>query len=250
MDTVSSYELQGRRALITGGGKRVGATIAQRLGKEGMQVAIHYFHSKDGAESTRDTIEQSGGKAWLLQADLRTPAACRGLVDQAIEVMGGLDVIVASAADFEPVPLEEISSEAWTYTMALNLEAPLWVVQHAAPVLRRAQGSVVFVTCHSTLNPFKGYIPYVVSKAGLKQLMHGLALELAPDVRVNAVAPGAVLPPEHVQEAGRVHMARKNLLGKLGRPEDVADAVVYLLKAPFVTGQELLVDGGQLLSGR
>lgn len=247
-DTVSSYELQGRRALITGAGKRVGAAIAQRLGRAGMQVAIHYNRSKDGAEQCRREIERAGGKAWLLQADLRTPQACRTLVERAVGTLGGLDVLVASAADFDAVALQAITPETWAQTMALNLEAPLWMAQHAAPTLRASGGAIVFVTCHSTMRPFKGYLPYVVSKAALKQLMHALALELAPEVRVNAVAPGAVLPPDDAVPAARTRMAHRNLLGKLGRAEDVADAVMYLLSAPFVTGQQILVDGGQFLN--
>lgn len=247
MDTVSSHELQGRRVLVTGAGKRVGAAIARRLGSAGMQVAIHYHRSKDGAEQCRHDIERAGGKAWMLQADLRTPQACRTLVERSVGTLGGLDALVVSAADFEPIALPKITPETWAQTMALNLEAPLWLAQHAAPTLRTSAGAIVFVTCHSTMRPFKGYLPYLVSKAALKQLMHGLALELAPEVRVNAVAPGAVLPPDDAEPAARTRMAQRNLMGKLGRAEDVADAVAYLLSAPFVTGQQLLIDGGQFL---
>lgn len=248
VDTVASYPLQGRRALITGAGKRVGAAIAQRLGSAGMQVAVHYHRSKDGAEQCRHAVERAGGKAWLLQADLRTPQACRTLVERAVGTLGGLDALVVSAADFDAVALQKITPDIWAQTMALNLEAPLWLAQHAAPTLRTSGGAIVFVTCHSTLRPFKGYLPYVVSKAALKQLTHALALELAPEVRVNAVAPGAVLPPDNTVPSARARMAQRNLLGKLGRAEDVAEAVAYLLSAPFVTGQQLLVDGGQFLN--
>lgn len=246
-DTVSSYELRNRRALVTGAGQRVGAAIARRLGHEGMHVAIHYFESRSGALATEQAVRDGGGKGVSLQGDLRTPEACARLIEEAAEVLGGLDVVVASAADFEPASLAKITQKQWSATMALNLEAPLWLAQHAAPFLRNSRGAIVFVTCHSTVRPFKGYLPYVVSKAALKQLMRALALELAPEVRVNAVAPGAVLPPDDAEPSARTRMAQRNLLGKLGRAEDVADAVMYLLSAPFVTGQQLLVDGGQFL---
>lgn len=238
-------ELRGKRALVTGAGQRLGRAIALALGAEGMQVAVHYRESAAGAEETAARIRALGGQAVTLAADLSQRDAARGLVDRAVGALGGLDVLVPSAASFEAVALENVDDAAWDRSLELNLASPFALVHRAAPELRRAHGSVVFVTCSSATVPMRGYLPYVVSKGALKHLMKTLALELAPDVRVNSVAPGTVLPPPSYDEAAIARLARAIPLARVGTAEDIARAVVFLASSPFVTGHELAVDGGR-----
>ncbi len=233
------------RALVTGAGKRLGRAIALALGQRGACVAVHYNESVDGARETARLIEEMGGRAELFQADLRNPTDARSLVDRAVSSFGGLDLLVSSAASFERIPFGEVDDEAFLRSMTLNLASPFALSHQAAKALRENRGNIVFITCSSATTPFKNYLPYTVSKAGLRHLTRTLALELAPEVRVNAVAPGTVLPPPDLDDAARERLARAVPLGRLGAPEDVARAVLYLHDSPFVTGQELQVDGGR-----
>ena len=233
---------------MTGAGKRVGAAIARQLGAEGMRVAVHYNASQEGAEATAAAIREAGGEATLVKGDLMSRAGARGVVDRAIEALSGLDLFVASAANFERVGVDQVDDEAWDRAMGLNLEAPFAMAVQARGALREARGSIVFITCASTATPYRNYLPYVVSKGALRQLMRALALELAPEVRVNAVAPGTVLPPDDMPEGAVARLARRIPLRRTGSAEDVAEAVVYLARAPFVTGQELVVDGGRTVA--
>jgi pteridine reductase len=237
--------LRGKRALVTGAGQRVGQAIALALGAEGMQVAVHYRESKAGAERTAEGVRSAGGQALTLSADLTSRDAARALVDAAVSELGGLDLVVASAASFERLPLEQVDDEAWDRSLSLNLASPFALVHRAVPALRAARGSVVFITCSSATVPMKGYLPYVVSKGALKHLMKTLALELAPEIRVNAVAPGTVLPPPSYDEEAVRRLSRAIPLGHVGQAEDIARAVVFLAGSPFVTGHELAVDGGR-----
>jgi pteridine reductase len=210
-----------------------------------MHVAVHYRESRDGAEITAAQIRKAGGQALLLQADLTSRDQARALVDQAVDGLGGLDLVVASAASFEKVALDSIDDAAWDRSLDLNLASPFALVHRAVPALRRTRGSVVFVTCSSATVPMRGYLPYVVSKGALKHLMKTLALELAPEVRVNAVAPGTVMPPPSYDAEAVRRLARAIPLARVGDPADVANAVVFLASSPFVTGHELAVDGGR-----
>jgi pteridine reductase len=241
-------ELRGKRALVTGAGRRIGAEIATVLGEQAMQVAVHYQSARAGAEDVADRIRGAGGQAVLLPGDLRDRGVARGVVDGAIEAFGGLDLLVLSAASFERMAFEAIDDRSWDETLALNLSAPLAMAQRAAPVLRAARGSIVLVTCVSRLAPYRDYLPYEVSKAALYHLMRLLALELAPEVRVNAVAPGSVLPPEGWQRERIDALLERIPLGRIGRARDVADAVVHLARAQWITGTEIVVDGGRSLA--
>lgn len=241
-------ELRGKRALVTGAGTRVGAAIATALGARGMRVAVHHHRSRTGAEAVCAAIVEAGGSAEAFRADLADRGAARALVDAVVARFGGLDLLVASAAGFERVELDDVDDAAWDRALMLNLASPFAVVHRAREALRASRGSVVFVTCTSATVPYRHYLPYVVSKGALQKLMRVLALELAPEVRVNAVAPGTVLPPEGMDEALLARLAARAPLGRIGEAQDIADAVVYLASAPFVTGQELIVDGGRTVS--
>lgn len=240
-------DLAGKRALVTGGGRRLGAEIAIALGALGVQVAVHYQSSRGGAEQVCERILRDGGRALALQADLRDREQARRLVDEACERLGGLDLLVLSAALFEPQGLAAAADRVWDDTLALNLTAPQVMAERAAGALREARGSIVLVTCTSRLAPYRGYLAYQVSKAALHQLMRLLALELAPDVRVNAVAPGSVLPPDGWSAEQVAELTRRIPLRRIGQARDVADAVIHLARSPWITGSEIVVDGGRTL---
>ena len=245
MTQAAEVSLRGQRALVTGAGQRVGRAIALALGAAGMHVAVHYRESRKGAEDVAAQIAQSGGRASLLQADLADRDAARSLVDRAVAELGGLDLLVPSAAGFERVALADVDDAAWDRSLSLNLASPFALAQRAAATLRASRGSVVFITCSSASVPMKNYLPYVVSKGALRHLMKTLALELAPEVRVNAVAPGTVMPPSSYDAAAVARLERAIPLARVGSPEDIARAVLYLASSPFVTGHELAVDGGR-----
>lgn len=241
-------ELCARSALVTGGGCRVGSAIAVALGKERMRVAVHYFTSRGGAEHTAGLIEQAGGHAELIHGDLSDRQVARRVVDEAVERLGGLDLLVLNAAVFERAEYRSIDERAWDRTLELNLTAPWLMAQRATDALRRSRGSIVLVTCAATVVPFRNHLPYIVSKGALRHLMLGLALELGPEVRVNAVAPGLVLFADAPDVNQTMKLGRQTLLERPARPEDVASAVVFLARNESVTGQELVVDGGRVLA--
>jgi pteridine reductase len=237
--------LNGKRALVTGAGTRVGRAIAVALGAEGAHVAVHYHASRNGAEATCQQIAALGGTGLPLQADLEDRTAARTLVENAVAALGGLDLLVASAANFDRVPFGALDDAAWDRSLGLNLASQFALAHQAVAPLRATRGSIVFITCSSATTPFRNYLPYVVAKGGLRQLMRTLALELAPEVRVNAVAPGTVLPPDDMPERTVQALAERVPLQRTGSAEDVAAAVVFLAKSPYVTGHELVVDGGR-----
>ncbi|MBX3181076.1 MAG: SDR family oxidoreductase [Polyangiaceae bacterium] len=237
------------RALVTGAGTRVGQAIAVALGGRGARVAVHYHGSQGGAEQTCRAIEAAGGHGVPLQANLSDRDAARELVPRAIDALGGLDLLVPSAASFERVALSDVDDGAWDRALDLNLRAPFLLAQSAASALRDAGGSITFITCASASVPFRGYLPYTVSKGALRHLMRTLSLELAPHVRVNAVAPGTVLPPPEMSEADVAKLAARIPLARVGEAEDIARAVLFLLDSPFITGHEVLVDGGRTVAG-
>jgi pteridine reductase len=243
-----TIELAGRRALVTGGAKRVGRSIALALARNGMRLALHYNSSRSDAEKTLEQVSALSADALLLAADLSDRDAARTLVDRAVTALGGLDLLVLSAANFERIALDTVDDAAWDRSLGLNLASQFAIAQRALPALRAARGSIVFITCSSTSTPFRNHLPYVVAKGGLKQLMRALALEAAPEVRVNAVAPGTVLPPENLDPASVERLAQSVPLRRTGSPDDVAEAVLYLARAPFVTGQEIAVDGGRAVA--
>lgn len=234
------------KALVTGAGQRLGRHIAETLGERGADVFLHYHQSEQGVREAQQVVERNGGRAFVGQADLSTPSGARTLVQMAHAAMGGLDLVVASAASFERLPFSETDDEAFARSLDLNLRSPYALVHEAAPWLKQSRGSAIFITCTSSLRPFKGYLAYSVSKGALRQLMLALSQELAPEVRVNAIAPGTVLPPLDTSDEQRARYARAALLDRIGTPEDITRAVLYLVDSPFVTGQELRVDGGRL----
>jgi pteridine reductase len=240
-------ELRGKVALVTGGARRVGAAIVRALAAKGMDVAVHYGSSSKEAELVVGEVRKGGGRAEAFGGDLRRVEVAKGLADQVAAKFGRLDVVVNSAANMLEGAVESVTPEQWEETFSLNLRAPFFVTQGALPHLRTAKGKVVNIADLAGLEPWPKYVAHCTSKAGVVMLTKSLARALAPDITVNAVAPGAVLLPDDWDEAARKHFAETTPLKRLGSAEDVAGAVVYLLEADYVTGEVLVVDGGRLL---
>jgi pteridine reductase len=238
-------ELRGRVALVTGAGRRLGRALALALGARGMHVAVHYNASADGAEETAALIRDAGGQARTLGADLTDARACEQLVDAAAVAFGALDVVVNSAAVMMRTPVGEVTPEDWDAMFALNLRAPFFIAQRAAPHLAKARGAIVNIADLAALETWPAYVPHGISKAGVVQMTRALARALAPDVRVNAIAPGAVLLPDDWDEAAGERLARTTPLARLGAADDVVQAALYLLAADYVTGETIVVDGGR-----
>lgn len=241
-------ELSGRIALVTGAGQRLGSAFARALAGRGMALAIHYNHSAAGAEALREEILNGGGRAELFQADLTDAGAAARLAPQVADALGGLDVLVNSAAVMHHLAFEETSVEQYDEILNLNLRSPFFVAQGAAPLLRRSRGRIVNIADLGGLEPWPGYAAHSVAKAGVVMLTKVLARALAPDVNVNAIAPGTVLVPDSYSKAERARLADSTPLRRLGTPGDAVQALLYLLEGgDFVTGEILVVDGGRLL---
>ncbi len=236
-----------RVALVTGGAVRLGGALATGLADAGWDVAIGYRSSADAARDTVADIERRGRAGAAFEADLAAPEAAPSLAAAVAERFGRLDLLVNSAASFRSVPLLDVDAEEWDRVMALNVRAAHLLVRSCAELLRASRGSVVNITDLSAFQAWTVYPHHAVSKAALAHLTRVQARALAPEVRVNAVAPGAVLPPDDWPEARWDALASRAVLGRTGSPEDVVQAVLYLADADFVTGHVLPVDGGRLL---
>jgi pteridine reductase len=241
-------ELRGRVALVTGAGRRLGREMARALAGRGMTVAIHHNASAAGAHELRKAIVDSGGRAACFQADLTDAQAARALPGRVLAEFGRLDVLVNSAAVMHRLGLEETTPEQWDAVHDLNLRAVFFCTQGAAPALKAASGKVVNLADLAGLEPWPGFAAHSISKAGVVMLTKVLARVLAPEVTVNAIAPGAVLVPDDYDKEERERLARATPLRRLGAPADVISALLYLLEGgDFVTGEILVVDGGRYI---
>lgn len=239
-------ELRGRVALVTGAGRRLGRAMAGALAGRGATVAIHHHASSDGAEALRQEIVRTGGRAACFEADLTDPVAARALPERVVQEFGQLDILVNSAAVMHRLGFEETTPEAWDAIVNLNLRAVFFCTQGAASALKAAGGKVINLADLAGLEPWPGFAAHSVSKAGVVMLTKVLARSLAPQVTVNAIAPGAVLVPEDYDAEERERLARATPLRRLGSPTDVVAALLYLLEGgDFVTGEVLVVDGGR-----
>jgi pteridine reductase len=242
--------LAGRTVLVTGGARRVGAAICRRLHRAGANVVIHYRTSHRAALQLQRRLEaEREDSAACVGADLLDHESLQGLVPAALARFGRLDAVVNNASSFFPTPLERITLQDWRDLVGTNLQAPLFLVQAARTELVRRRGAVVNIADIHAERPLEGHLVYSVAKAGLVALTRALARELAPAVRVNAIAPGAIAWPEGGALADakvQSEIVRRTPLGRIGSPADIAEAVHFLLaRAPFVTGHVLAVDGGR-----
>jgi pteridine reductase len=236
-----------RVALVTGGATRLGRAITLGLAEAGYDVFVHFRSSGAEAEEAARAVEGLGRRCVLFQADLSEPAAPAAVVEAARAAFGRLDLLVNGAASFDARTLAETDAGAWDDVMGLNVRAPHLLVRAAAPLLAASRGAVVNLLDLSAFQPWTEYAAHAVSKSALAHLTRVQARALAPDVRVNAVAPGAVLPPDDYPPERLEALRARTPLGTLGAPEDVVAAVVFLAQARFVTGQILAVDGGRSL---
>ncbi len=248
--TQSEKDLAGRCALITGAAHRIGAAIARLLHAEGVDLLIHYRRSADAAETLRDELEAlRGGSVRLLQADLHDIDGYARLIEGARDFRGRLDLLVNNASSFYPTPLDEASLEQWDDLLGSNLKAPFFLSQAAAPLLRAHHGAIINLIDIHAERPLKGYPIYSVAKAGNAMLVRSLARELGPEIRVNGIAPGAILWPEQgVSEDEQRMILERTALKRPGTPEDIARTLLFLFRdAPYITGQIIAVDGGRTL---
>jgi pteridine reductase len=250
MSVQPSTALAGQSALVTGGARRIGAEIVRCLHAAGANVAIHCHRSLTEAEALCAELEaRRAGSAAVFTADLLDHGSLTPLANAVVARFGGLQLLVNNASSFYPTPFGTITAQAWSDLMGTNLRAPLFLAQAVAPALRRAGGSIVNIIDIHGLRALPDYIVYSTAKAALIHLTRALARELAPEVRVNGIAPGPVLWPETGLDAGQqAEIVARTPLGHAGSPADVARAVRFFAsEAPFVTGQILAVDGGRSL---
>jgi pteridine reductase len=245
--------LDNKVVLITGGAKRVGAAICRELHAQGALLMIHYNQSHTEARALQAELNlQRPNSVAIVQADLLNSAVAPSLVQETIQHFGRLDVLINNASSYYATEIGQINEENWLDLVGSNLKAPAFLAQAAASELRKQLGTIVNITDMHIERPKKGYIVYSVAKAGLVTLTKSLALELGPEVRVNAVAPGPVQWPENNPQFDEVYRQRvisQTLLKRIGNPTDIAKAVKFLIyDAPFITGHVLAVDGGRSLN--
>jgi pteridine reductase len=236
-----------RVALVTGAAKRLGRAVALRLAAEGADIVVHYHASQKEAYETAQQVEKLGRKALAISADLTRLTEITNLFEQTAKYFGRLDVLINSAANFFETPFAHTTEADWDRSLHTNLKAPFFCAQAAASLLKSSQGGVIinFADVGGLLG-WPGYIPHSISKAGVVMLTRALAKELAPEVRVNAIAPGTITMPGDPPEWQHDFIQRAPLK-RTGTPEDVTDAVSFLVSAKFITGQVLVVDGGRML---
>jgi pteridine reductase len=242
----SRQSLNGKIALVTGSAKRLGRAIALRLVQEGADLVIHHRSSKEEAQSAVAEIEKLGRRAVAIAADLNNVNEIKWLFDETVKQFGRLDMLINNAANFLPASIISTTEATWDASVDTNLKAPFFCAQAAAPLLKRTKGTIINFADTGGLLGWPGYIPHSVSKAGVVMMTKVLAKALAPEVRVNAIAPGTITMPGDPSE-WETDFIQLAPLRRTGTPADITDAVLYLIYAKFVTGQTLTVDGGRTL---
>ena len=246
-------DLHGRTILVTGAGRRVGRAIALALGRAaqsdggGSRIAVHYNSSQDGADAVVREIESLGCTAHAFGADMLDPKAPARLVRDVVDHFGGLDVLVNSAAVMERTTIQSVTVDEWERIMTINLRGPFFLALECAKAIRLSagQGCIVNIGDLAAFETWPEYVVHGISKGGIATMTKSFAKLLAPDIRVNSVAPGAVLLPEDYPENEARKVEASTPLRRLGSPDDVAEAVLFLLRADYVTGETVFVDGGR-----
>jgi len=251
--SIPSENVSSKVALVTGGARRIGAAIVRALHAAGMRIVLHYHQSGDEARALGDELDAvRAGSVHLLHADLRDATAVNEMVESTTNAFSRLDVLVNNASCFYSTPLGTIDETGWHELVEVNLKAPLFLAQSARASLEETRGCIVNIADIYASMPLGGYATYCVTKAGLVMLTRALAVELAPHIRVNAVAPGAILwPAEGANEDKRAAMLANIPLRHLGDPADIGQAVLFLVRdAHYMTGQTIKVDGGRAIGWR
>ena len=237
--------LDGRVALVTGAGRRIGRAIALGLSGQRAHVAVHYNESAAEASAVVEEIRGAGGIAQAFSADLGDAAAPAQLISDVVAALGRIDVLINSAAVMLRTPIGTVTAQQWDAIMALNLRAPFLLAQAAAAAMGTRGGAIVNIADLAAFEAWSDYIPHGISKAGVVQMTRALAHALAPAVRITGVAPGSILLPSQWSSEVGERLAATTPLKRLGTPDDVVGAVLYLLAADYVTGETLIVDGGR-----
>ncbi len=246
--TIPDTNLNGKWALITGAGKRLGECTARTLHQYGANIAIHYRGSEKAAQELSDSLNGlREGSAFIVQADLLDSDAPNSLIKNVTDKTGQLDILVNNASSFYPTPLGTVTNEQWLDLIGSNLKAPLFLSQAALPFLKKAQGVIINIVDIHSQRPLKDHTVYGPAKAALAMLTKTLAKDLAPDVRVNGVSPGAILwPDEGMPDKVAATIVKQVPMKRVGDPTDIARTVLFLVKdAPYITGQIIAVDGGR-----
>jgi NAD(P)-dependent dehydrogenase (short-subunit alcohol dehydrogenase family) len=243
-------DLKGKVALVTGAGRRLGRAVAIALAERGAILAIHYRNSHAEAEALVAQIVSVGGRAQSFAADLGQVGEIKRLIVEVIAAFGRIDVLVNSASVFVRKSLEDISEHDWDTTLDTNLKAPFFLSKFAGAAMRRnGAGKIINLGDWAGIRPYVNYIPYSVSKAGLIGLTRALAKALAPEVQVNCIALGPVMPPDDYDAAEIERLRKATLTKRLGSPDDVARAILFLCEGTdFATGSTLMLEGGRILN--
>jgi len=250
-DEATPGTLHNKVILITGGVQRIGAAIARTLHKEGARLVLHYRESRESAHSLQTELNgQRENSVVLVRADLLDQAALPAVVADALATWGRLDVLLNNASSFYPTQLGSVTETEWDDLLGTNLKAPFFLSQAAAPHLKEQKGCIVNIADIHAERPLKRFPVYSIAKAGLVMLTKALACELGPQVRVNAIAPGAILWPENeIDEVTQQRIVSRTFLKRQGEPEDIARAALFLIRdAAYTSGQVITVDGGRSLN--
>ncbi len=237
-------------ALITGAAHRIGASTAQLLHAEGMNLVLHYRSSREAAQKLQGKmLEKRPDSVILVQTDLHKIDNLPALVKEATDAWGRLDVLINNASSFYQTPINKVSEKQWDDLMGTNLKAPFFLSQAAAGQLKKNHGCIINMVDIHAERPLKGYPVYSMAKAGLVMMTRALACELGPEVRVNGVAPGAILWPENTDDITKQRIVSRTFLKRKGESNDIASAILYLIRdARYMTGQVLTIDGGRSLN--
>ena len=238
-----------KTVLITGAAKRIGAAVTRYLHKEGMNVIVHFNSSaKEAHELVRELNSLRHDSAITIQGDLQYKEYYSALMEAAIEFKGGIDVLINNASAFFPTPVSDINDTQWNQLINTNLKAPLFLSQLATKTLKKNKGCIINIIDIHADRPLAQHSIYSISKTGLIMLTQSLAKELAPDIRVNSVSPGAIVWPESMDDKTKQSIINQTMLKRAGDVDDVSKAVMYLIRdADYVTGQIINVDGGRTL---
>ncbi len=242
--------LEGKVAVITGAAVRIGRSMALALAEAGVDICIHYHSSQQAAEQTCAEIDRLGRKSFAVAADLSDAHQAAALIiDAVVAEFGRVDILINSASVFENKCLLDTAEADWDSHLDINLKAPYFLSQQFAKSFQKGQtGQIINLIDWRALRAGTGHLPYRISKAGLVTLTECLSLELAPAIQVNAIAPGAILPPPGQDASYLASRAEQIPLKRAGSPQDVCDALLYLLRSDFVTGEVLTVSGGEQFS--
>lgn len=236
--------------LITGAAHRIGATTAKLLHQNGMNIVLHYRGSREAAQAVQTELnEKRENSVILIQADLHVTNGLSTLIEESVKAWGRLDALINNASSFYPTKIEKATEDHWDDLMGSNLKAPFFLSQAAAPHLKKTKGCIINIVDIHAERPLKTFPIYSMAKAGLAMMTKSLACELGPEIRVNGVAPGAILWPENLDEVAKQRIVSRTFLKRQGNPNDISKTILYLINdAEYVTGQIIAVDGGRSLN--